>query len=125
MGKPILVRFRLYPGQDDDLLAWYRELERLPYGGKGQAIKEALRRGIGQEASEPRVSASATVDPEALSRAMEQVMERFLVEMRRVVEAALASAGPKVEQEAVEETDEGKALLQEFLGGLRLGEEDE
>ena len=123
MRKPILVRFRLYPGQDDDLLAWYRELERLPYGAKGQAFKEALRRGIGLEEGASSASAFAAVDPDALRAAMEQVMERFLVDMRRVVEAALASAGPRAEPEAGEQTDEGKELLQEFLVGLQLGDE--
>lgn len=116
------IKLRLYKGRDDDLIQWWLNLEA-PRGGKTWLVKEALRRGIGLEASGPRASASATVDPEVLSRAMEQVMERFLVEMRRVVEAALASAAPRVEQEAVEQTDEGKALLQEFLSGLSLGEE--
>ena len=125
MGKPIFVKFRLYPGQDDDLLAWYQELERLPYGAKSQAIKEALRRGIGLVGNAASASAFATVDPDALRAAMEQVMERFLVDMRRVVEAALESAPGGRSHVEEEETDEGKALLEDFLSGLRLEDEDE
>ena len=119
------IRVRLYPGQDDDLLEWLSSLNHLPYGAKSQAIKEALRRGIGLEGNAISASAFATVDPDALRAAMEQVMERFLVDMRRVVEAALASAGQAAGQEAEEQTDEGKALLEDFLSGLRLEDDDE
>ena len=123
MARTTFLKVRLYPGQDDDLLRWYESLAHLPYGAKSQAIKEALRRGIGLEEGASSASAFATVDPDALRAAMEQVMERFLVDMRRVVEAALASAGPRAEPEAGEQTDEGKALLKEFLVGLQLGDE--
>jgi hypothetical protein len=71
------LTIRLYPGQDDDLIAWLSEL-RLPHGQKGDEIKNALRRGIGQAGTIPP---AATLDASAL-----------LADIRQVVEAALQSA---------------------------------
>jgi hypothetical protein len=44
-SRQMLLRF--YPGQDDELIAWLDQFDDRPYGAKSQAIKEALRRGIG------------------------------------------------------------------------------
>lgn len=66
---------RLYPGQDDDLIAWLERFDDRPYGVKTQEVKDALRRGIGGEAASP--STSASVD---------------MAEVRRVVEAAVTQA---------------------------------
>ena len=47
--KPVAFLLRLYPGQDDDLIAWLAQSDAKPYGAKSQAVKEALRRGIRTE----------------------------------------------------------------------------
>lgn len=114
------IKLRLYKGRDDDLIEWWLNLEAPP-GGKTWVVKEVLRRHIGPESS---VSPAATVDPEAVTKAVERAMERFLVEIRRVIEAALASANGVAGHTSSETTDEGRALLQEFLSGLRLDEDE-
>lgn len=38
------IHARIYPGKDDDLIAW---LDGLPAGERSEAIREALRVGIG------------------------------------------------------------------------------
>ena len=124
MGQKRVLYVRLDEEHDGDLIAWLNNLPAHPPGLKGQFIKDALRRGLGLEASGAQTSGTVAVDPDALNRAMEQVLDRFLVEMRRVVEAALASAGSRAEPEGEEQTDEGRALLEDFLSGLSLGEEE-
>ena len=73
------IKIRLHTGQDDDLIPWLRQLDNQPYGVKTQAVKGALRRGLGAE----RVQ--TLEHPAELSR-------QSLVEIRQVVEAAVASA---------------------------------
>jgi len=80
----------LYPGQDDDLITWWKSLNDLPYGGKGQAIKEALRRGLDLSgpgslgAREYGSSTPAPPHPDTPAQAAE-----LLLDIRRVVEAAV------------------------------------
>ena len=66
---------RLHADRDADLISWLQCLDDLPFGGKGEAIKAALRRGIGAAETSPAVDITA-----------------LLVQMRAVVEAAVASA---------------------------------
>ena len=47
--EPVQVGFRLWPGVDNDLIAWFRSLGDLPRGHKVERIKAALRLGIGTE----------------------------------------------------------------------------
>ncbi len=77
-----VVRFtlRLAPGRDDDLLRWLAGMEGQPYGAKSQAVKEALRRGLGMNPSAG--SGGAVVD---------------LAEIRAVVEAAVEAALARLE----------------------------
>jgi hypothetical protein len=49
--KPVQLHVRLFPGEDDDLIAWYESLD-VPHGRKAQRIRDALRQGIGAEAGE-------------------------------------------------------------------------
>jgi len=77
MKNDLKLTIRLYPGQDDDLIAWLSEL-RLPHGQKGDEIKQTLRRGIGQTGAVPP---AATLDASAL-----------LADIRQVVEAVVQSA---------------------------------
>ncbi len=96
------IHIRLYPGQDDDLIAWWRGLEGLPFGAKSQAVREALRRGIGG-AGDPRPVAVAPIDLGAI---------------RQVVEAAVSQALAGVHRAPV--SGEGEDDDDDFL--RRLGE---
>lgn len=112
-GK-VEIKIRLYPGQDDELIQWQAQFDDQPYGVKTQAMKEALRRGIGVEAL------GATVATPALD----------LVEVRRVVEAAVVSALSRFESHVAgatattpaEEDDEVEDLLEGFQYSLVLGD---
>ena len=83
------IRTRLNPGQDDDLIEWVKSLDGLPYGGKGQAIKKALRKGLGcsepggQGVGEQGSSTPAPPHPRT------QAQAELLLDIRRVVEAAV------------------------------------
>ena len=90
------IKIRLYPGRDDDLLCWLAGMEGQPYGAKSQAVKEALRRGLGMNSS--AAPAGAAVD---------------LAEIRAVVEAALARLEGTVIARAVPDSadDEAERLL--------------
>ena len=113
-GK-VEIKIRLYPGQDDELIQWQAQFDDQPYGVKTQAMKEALRRGIGVEALQATVAAPAL----------------DLVEVRRVVEAAVASALGRFEGQVVgakvttpaEEDDEVEDLLEGFQYSLVLGDD--
>jgi hypothetical protein len=109
------IKIRLYPGQDDELIQWQAQFDGQPYGVKTQAVKEALRRGIGTEPLQ------ATVATPALD----------LVEVRRVVEAAVVSALGRFEGQVLgaaaatpaEEDDEVEDLLEGFQYSLVLGDD--
>ena len=120
---PIQVILRLYPGQDDDLIHWLRELDEEPTRTKTQALKVALRSGIGAEhgLSGAEGPLQATVATPALD----------LVEVRQVVEAAVASALSRFEGQVVdaaaatpaEEDDEVEDLLEGFQYSLVMGDD--
>lgn len=73
--QEVHLSLRLYPGQDDPLIQWLEQFEGRPYGAKSQAIREMLARAI-----------SGAPGPGADAPALD------LAELRRVVEAAMASA---------------------------------
>jgi len=66
---------RLHADRDADLISWLAALDDLPFGGKGEAIKAVLRRGVGITETSPAVDITA-----------------LLVQMRAVVETAVTSA---------------------------------
>ena len=87
----IRCRFRIYPGRDEDLIEWVKSLDNLPYGGKGQAIKDALRKGLGfsdQGNSTPAPGHWPTSGVLPGSHAQDDL----LLDIRRVVEAAVSEA---------------------------------
>jgi len=95
---------RLSPDRDDDLLRWLGGMEGQPYGMKSQAVKEALRRGLGMNSS--AAPAGAAVD---------------LAEIRAVVEAALEAAlarleGAVVARPAPDAVDDEAERLLDALG---------
>ena len=106
MTKPTKLTLRLHPDHDADLIHWLASLDALPYGQKGRVIKEALRRGLGQEQK-------ASLDAEAL-----------LADVRRVVEVAvqqaLANATILSNHHPPDETDETDALLDQLGDQLML-----
>jgi hypothetical protein len=77
----IRCRFRLYPGRDDDLITWWKSLNDLPYGGKGQTIKDVLRKGLG--ISEPGSTGAGELGGSIPAQ------DNLLLDIRRVVEAAV------------------------------------
>jgi hypothetical protein len=114
----VRLQIRLYAGQDDDLLHWLAQFDDRPYGTKSQAVKDALRRGIGfgnfEQSSElPSNSCGVALD---------------LVELRQVVEAAVDTALGRFEGQigggtrvaAQEEDDETEALLNDLEAALVL-----
>jgi hypothetical protein len=111
--RPIKFTLRFYPGQDDDLICWLDELDEEQIGAKTQAMKEALRRGMRADQLQAAAPAPAL----------------DLVEIRRVVEAAVASALSRFEGKVVgaaattpaDEDDEVEDLLEGFQYSLVLG----
>jgi hypothetical protein len=112
------LQVRLYTGQDDDLLQWLAQFDAKPYGAKSQAVKDALRRGIGIDtgAGQPTVAATSSID---------------LAELRRVMEAAVDGAlnrfggriGGGARAAAQEQDDETESLLDDLQAALVLEED--
>ena len=106
MAKHTKLTLRLHPDRDADLIRWLASLDDLPFGQKGQAIKEVLRRGLGQQL-EP------TLD-----------METLLADIRAVVESAvqqsLAHAKIIIHPIESDESDETNALLDQLGNQLML-----
>ena len=107
MSRHPKLTIRLHPQQDADLTQWLAELDSLPYGQKGEAIKRALRQGAGLQIR----TTPATHDD-------------FLASVRGIVEAAVASAlatitvtPPAMQEHTPDETD---ALLDELGEQLML-----
>ncbi len=90
------VKIRLYLGQDDDLLEWLDGLD--PRLNRGEVIKEVLRRGIRAAQSAPVAESSAKVDEDAL--------REIIVDIRRVVEAAVLDALAKAQIHIGQETQD-------------------
>jgi hypothetical protein len=116
--QSIKVTLRFRPSQDDDLIHWLRSLDNLHFGAKSQAVKDALRRGMGsgnfEQSSElPSNSAGVALD---------------LAELRQVVEAAVDTALGRFEGQigggtraaTKEEDDETEALLDDLQAALVL-----
>jgi len=107
------LKIRLYPGLDNDLIAWVEQFDDQPYGVKSQSIKNTLRQGI----------------RESTDQAMETESVLDLSEIRRVIEASVASAMSRFEgQLAVaaitgnREDDETEDLLDALGSALILDE---
>ncbi len=100
------LTLRLHPDRDADLIRWLASLDDIPFGQKGRAIKEALRRGLGQQ-------------PEPILDA-----EMLLADIRAVVESAvqqaLASGVTITSSPTPDDTDETDALLDQLGDQLIL-----
>ena len=116
--KTVEFRIRLYSGQDDELIRWLEQFNDKPYGVKSQAVKETLLRGIGSDPDRPTTSAAPAVD---------------LAEVRRVVEAAVATALARFEGQVSgavpatppEEDEETEDLLDSLEAALTLQDDEE
>jgi hypothetical protein len=111
---PIKFTLRFYPGQDDDLLRWLDELDAVQFGAKTQALKKALRAALG--------SSPCQATPNA------PILD--LAEVRRVVEAGVASALGRLEGQVLaspkaalpeEDDDEIEDLMAALQRSLVLG----
>ncbi len=106
MTKHRKLTLRLHPDRDADLIRWLASLDDLPFGQKGRAIKETLRRGLGQQ-------------PEPVPDA-----EMLLADIRAVVEnavqQALASGVTITPSSTSDDTDETDALLDQLGDQLML-----
>ncbi len=108
MTKYRKLTLRLHPDQDADLIRWLASLDDLPFGQKGRAVKEALRRGLGQQP-----------EPESALNA-----EALLADIRAVVEGAVQQAltsGISITSTSPsDDTDETDALLDQLGDQLML-----
>jgi len=109
-SRTVRLDIRLYPGQDDDLIAWVQGLAHEAHGAKMCRLRAALRQGI--------TGGGGSV-PAALD----------LAEVRQVVEAAVSTALARFEGNAITaaqrpaaEDAEAEALLNDLGGALRLQE---
>ncbi len=106
MTKHTKLTLRLHPDRDADLIRWLASLDDLPFGQKGRAIKETLRRGLGQQ-------------PEPVPDA-----EMLLADIRAVVESAVQQAlagGVSITPSSTpDDTDETDALLDQLGDQLML-----
>ena len=108
MTKHTKLTLRLHPDRDADLIRWLASLDDLPFGQKGRAIKDALRRGLGQQ-PEPE----SALDTEALLADIRAVVES-------AVQQALASGVTITPSSTPDDTDETDALLDQLGDQLML-----
>jgi len=81
------------------LIEWVKSLDNLPYGGKGQAIKEALRKGLcfsdpGSTGARQRRAYGRGPErsPHAPTHPSTHTQDDLILDIRRVVEAAVSEA---------------------------------
>jgi len=126
--KEIRLDLRLYPDSDTDLIEWLDSMATLPHGYKVQAIKTALRQGMGQGNAIPASTNSAGLDQiQTLLEALHRTLD--LNQIRAVVEAAVASSltrqGATIIQTAPAPVSEESSLLTHMVSGLMLEEDEE
>lgn len=118
--KPLQLHVRLLPGVDDDLRAWWAELDGLPFGAKAQAIKAVLRRGLSTEPSGNRSSATPAALPD---------LSAWLPEIRRALAAELDqrqwTPGSRSPAAAPDEPEMVADLLAQLDASLTLADETE
>ncbi len=116
------LRVRLYPGRDDELIAWLETLDNQPLGVKSHAAKQALLRGIGVS-PDPTAQTAPSSAPD---------LDEFLPQVRRVVEVAVGDAlarngarlSPGPQNDPVDESEEVAAIL-DAMGNLFLEDDDD
>ena len=137
--------FRLLSGQDDDLITWWKSLDDLPYGSKGQTIKDVLRKGLGiselgclgagelgsRDAAPLLPGSHAPILPSSPAQA------ELLLDIRRVVEAAVVetlnqahvevrkASGSSAEKRDTDDTARVDELMAVMDRNLLLPEDEE
>jgi len=91
----VKLTLRIYAERDEDLYRWLQGLDDLPYGRKAQVVKEVLRRGLAQAGTSG--GDDAPVDAAAIQRAVTAALSDVLTDLRRIVEAAVATALTEVQ----------------------------
>ena len=104
----------LYPGEDDELIAWVNSLDRLPFGAKSQAVKDALRCAVGGGGDSGGPALAPAIDLSEIRAVVEAAVEQVLARLQ--VSAAAATAS--------EEDAEVEALLDGLGASLVLGAEE-
>ena len=102
------LTLRLHPDRDEDLISWLASLDDLPFGQKGHAIKEALRRGLGQ-------TPESALDAETLLADIRAIVESAM--QQALASASIITPSPSP---APDETDETDALLDQLGDQLML-----
>jgi hypothetical protein len=111
-SRQILLRF--YPGQDDELIAWLDQFDDRPYGAKSQAIKEALRRGIG-----------AVTDPGGLAMDEDRLLQLIKTGVLGVLVAYLGPRDSRASLAAqTVEDDEIEGLLDHLGASMTISDDD-
>lgn len=111
MARNVKLTIRLTVGMDDDLIVWLEGLD-IPWGLKGQQVKDALRRGIGNQRRDNDQSDWTSL----------------LAEIRRVAAAGVADAlsGIQISHSSMvlnpERDEEAEDMLDQLGGVLLLGE---
>lgn len=123
MARRRVLYVRLDEELDRDIIEWLEGLPSRPAGLRGQAVKEALRRGIrGDDAAS--TSAAVVLDAAAVREAVAAALAEGLdlTEIRRVVEAAVRSALAGIRADAVlsQEEEEVKEMLDDLGGKIML-----
>jgi len=74
------------------LIEWVKSLDNLPYGGKGQAVKEALRKGLGFSLQGSTGALELGSSTHAPTHPGSHAQDDLILDIRRVVEAAVSEA---------------------------------
>ena len=114
--KPVVFKIRLYPGPDDDLIAWLQGIEG-PRGAKSAAIKSIWRAGIHKADHDPGLD--------------QDQRAALLADIRKVVEAAVSGSigqkgcGSLVSGQSLPEVrdDEAEQILLAMDEGMLLSTE--
>ncbi len=116
------LRVRLYPDQDEKLLSWLEELDKLPFGVKSQTIKETLTRGLNMNSCSTAINQGSNIAVDT---------GELLSDIRRVVEASLEGClsrlaiTPLTALPITPVPDEIDALLDDFGANLMMLDEEE
>jgi hypothetical protein len=110
----IRLNIRLYPRDDADLIAWLDQFDGRPYGAKSQAIKEALRRGIGA-VTDP---GGPAMDWDRLEQAVEAAVFRVLAAHFVPRLSGVSPAAP------ADEDDETARLLDRLGASMTVSVDD-
>ncbi len=112
------VRFtlRFRPGMDDDLICWWRSLDGQHHGAKSQAVRDAIRRGLG---TAPDVSVTPVLDLSELRQIVDSAITQGLARFKgQIGQAVVSDSGD-------EEDAKAEAMLDNLGMSLVLADDDD